>query len=151
MSALSEGEALVVLSSLEHNGLASAVADDLNIHPCDAATMLTRPAVKDCIIKLAGALGASFDSHLDIIKPSFFDVLLGALNSPKDRTRIEGLRIAKDLLEKQESRRHKEMIAARSAGALTEARKRLDENKHLDQMTDEQLAAVITEATSTLH
>lgn len=150
MSALSEIEGVVVLSALEVGAVVPSVADDLNIHPFDAATILARPLVRECIQRLAGLCGAAFDAHLDLLRPSFFDVLLSALNSPKDRTRIEGLRIAKDLLEKQESRRHKETMAVKGEGALVEARKRLSENKHLDQATDEQLATIIAKGVSTL-
>lgn len=148
MSSLAADEVEVALALVEHGEDFVAVYRATGISVQDVASVCNRKDVGSAVNAIRALLDASFDTLLGGLRRPFFAALYEGLHSTKDRTRIEFARMAANLFEKQESRAAKILAAQKEVGGDASVAQLA---KGLDGLTDEQLAAIIAQATATLH
>lgn len=116
----------------------------------ELTSICNRPRFAVARTALVEMLSDSFDETLKTLRGPFFKALSDSLQSSKDRTRIEAMRIAAGLFEKQASRDAKANEAA-LLGSTAKLEDLARKTEEMAKLTDEQLCAVITNLSTSLH
>jgi len=101
---LTEDEVTVALAYIQHGGDTWAVAAELSLPVSDVLGVVARREFRVAMILFMGTLGGTYEQMLEGLRLDFFMRLQEALHSPKDRTRIEAMRMLQGMYEGERKR-----------------------------------------------
>lgn len=127
-----------LLLHLELGGNHAKIAEEMGANIRDVTYILSQSHVQTALAVTGAALGSHFVDVVNGLSAKYFSALIGLIDSTKDRSRIEGLRMLTGLYEKIYSGKMRTPDAHVESGDV-------------DNMDRSRLASSLAAAARTLH